>query len=842
MRRDEGPRYEVVASFDTETSNYAYVDEAGETRHVAWCILYTVEDLRGVGVKRYTVGSGDVRFWRERDGMLAYVEELVEWGRDLGVIPVIAGYNLMFDLQTIMRDLNARYDMRAVAQSSTNAYVVDLLEDADARFPLLRFWDTFHLEMRGLAAMGETAGVPKLKGDWDYDLVRTPETTLTDEELGYAAYDVHIIPAYLRFLLESNEWLRPRDFARSVMTKTSIVRTYSAREIGSLSYETRGRKRVTLMSSFLQLCSDEFWADYDSYCLQRSCFCGGFTFTAANLASQLQTRVYSLDETSAHHAFINGRMIPTSFNRIAGPALQAAVDAVLETSRDSVLARYDAPWVFGLHVRVTFTNVRLKEGSAFERWGIGLTPQGKFATVAPSRTLDSVPDSPRTAAADADVARQGYVNVAEDATFAYSKLMSASSCTVDVSEVELWAMSRVYDWDACEAVLGEVSVKWQLPPDYVTLQSNVLFAQKQGMKRLLKSYVEGVPYEGEVDPRIPESVVAECRAGVADQHFLRGYYDSTVKGMFNGIYGVQSQNVMRPDYKVEGGELVIDDETRVTRENFAERTPKRKKVLYTYGLRIVGGSRLQLVLAIELLFEALGDRVRVCGGDTDSLKVACDEGVGAQDLTDALEPLHAVTRAAISRTQRRVRETFPDYASDLAGVGEFEVENAEPYPMHVELWNKARVTWDGSHAHVTCAGLSRPKGEYTIEDAIDECVARGMGFIDAVNACLGYNTYIDESVSHSLERTRPRAWDTFDGRVVDCEGVERDLHLPQAIALYGAPRNVADTTKRSNLYNVRYLRSINVYVDTSEKMIRYDKDKGALIVERMGANGWESVL
>ena len=835
-------RYEVVASYDTETSNYSYVSAEGETERCAWCVLYTFEDLRGCGVRRYVPGAGETRFFRHADGALGFLRELMAWGRERRVVPVVAGYNLMFDLQTLMLELSREHRMRATAQSSTNAYVVDVLADEDARVPLLRLWDTFHLEMRGLAAMGETAGVPKLTGGWDYDKVRLPSTPLTDEELEYAAYDVHIIPAYLRYLLEANSWMSAGDLASQVMTKTSIVRTYSKREIGRLSYETEAGRKVTLMSSFLQTCSAEFWRDYDEYALQRACFRGGFTFTAANCASQVVRRVWSLDETSAHHFLINGRRIPVGFKTASKRALQAACDEIVATSRDSVLARYDEPWIYGLHARVRFRNLRLRSGSGFERWGIALVPQGKFALNEPARTLDSVPDSPRNEAADADIRASGYRDAAVSPTFAYSKLMAADVCELHVSEVELWAISRVYEWDEMEALAGELSVSWQLPPDYVTLQSNVLFAQKQGMKRLLRDYREGVPYEGDIDPRIPEAVRAECECGIASRDFLESYYQSTVKGMFNGIYGVQSQNVMRPDYKVEDGNLEIDDETRVTRETFEARVPKRKKVLYTYGLRIVGGSRLQLVLAIELLWEAFADRVRVVGGDTDSLKVSCDDDVSADDLTAALGPLHAATRAALDRTQRRVRDCFPDYVADLSGVGEFEVENLDPYPLHVELWNKARVTWDGKHAHVTCAGLSRPRGEYTIESAIDECVARGLEFGEAVSLCLGYNTYVDNSVSHALERTRPRAADRVRLRVTDCLGHEEQIDLPEAICLYPAPRNVADTTKRSNLCNVRYLRSIGREVNVSEKLVQYNKELDALQVERIGNNGWERIL
>lgn len=840
----KGPRYEVVASFDTETSNYSYIDSSGETRRCAWCVLYTFEDLRGCGLRKYVPGSGETHLFRHDHEAIAFVEELIAWGRERSVVPVVAGYNLMFDLQTLLFALNAAHPMRATAQSSTNAYVVDLLAEEDSKIPLLRFWDTFHLEMRGLAAMGETAGVKKLDGEWDYDLLRTPETPLTDEEREYASYDTHIIPAYLRYLLEANAWMSATDLACQVMTKTSIVRTYSKREIGGLSYETKKGRRVTLLASFLQLCAEEFWEDFDQYALQRACFRGGFTFTAGRFASQVVRRVFSLDETSAHHFLINGRQIPVGFRPVRPEALQAVCESIVGTPLESVLECYDRPWLYGVHARVRFVNLRLRDGSAFGRWGIALVPQGKFALYEAPRIYDSVPDSPRNEAAEEDVKASGYRDSAINPTFAFSKLVSADECELHVSEVELYAISRVYAWDKMEAVSGEVSVAWVVPPDYVTLQSNVLFAQKQGMKSLLKGYREGVPYEGEIDPRIPEAIRAECMAGVAERDFLEAYYQSTVKGMFNGIYGVQAQNVMRPDYKVENGDLEVDDETRVTRENFHEREPRRKKVLYTYGLRIVGGSRLQLVLAIEALWRTLGESVRVVGGDTDSIKVSCDEGVTTRDLLRALEPLHEATRAALKRTQRRVRECFRDYVADLEGVGEFEVENTEPYPLHVELWNKARVTWDGRRAHVTCAGLSRPRGEYTIEDAIGECVARGLDFGEAVNLCLGYNTYVANSVSHALERTRPRAADRVRLRVTDYTGAEREMDLPEAICLYGAPRNVADTTKRSNLCNVRYLRSQGLDVDTSEKMVqcKYVNGVQTLSVERIGESGWERLM
>ena len=41
-------------------------------------------------------------------------------------------------------------------------------------------------------------------------------------------------------------------------------------------------------------------------------------------------------------------------------------------------------------------------------------------------------------------------------------------------------------------------------------------------------------------------------------------------------------------------------------------------------------------------------------------------------LLNALQPLHDAIRKAINKTMKRVRESFPEMASDLTSIGEFE--------------------------------------------------------------------------------------------------------------------------------------------------------------------------
>ena len=197
-RKGQRP-YRIWGAYDTETCNLQV-----RGVHRAYPVLYIFNDLHACSMDTYEVDDPreHIDFYRTEGEAVAWLERAIQEASAAGVVPVVCLYNAMFDMQTIMESLRSRYAMKANAQSSTNIYTLDLL-DAKGRVAL-RIWDTYHLEMRGLAAMGRTAGVAKLMGDWDYELIRTPSTDLTEQELGYAARDVQVIPAYLRYLCDAN--------------------------------------------------------------------------------------------------------------------------------------------------------------------------------------------------------------------------------------------------------------------------------------------------------------------------------------------------------------------------------------------------------------------------------------------------------------------------------------------------------------------------------------------------------------------------------------------------------------------------------------------------------------
>lgn len=793
--------YRVAAIFDTETTN---IGEGAETR--AYPILYIFNDLRDIPLESYTPDTDDVRFYRRTSEALAYIDDLITYGRAHGYVPIIAAYNLMFDMQTLMLELAQSYTIEVNAQTATSVYTLDLCVDGDV---VCRFWDTFYLEMGGLRAMGETCGLPKAVGDWDYSLVRTPETPLTEEELFYARRDVQVIPQYLQWLLRANHWLTSDMLGCRVLTKTSLVRQMARREIGGRRVTLQGGKKITLQRAFETTCNQEFPKNYESYALRKACFRGGLTFTSAKTASVVVDNVASLDVTSMHHAFINGRRLPVKFAVVPPEILQIACEHIVSTPLEDVLRNYSDPFRMGLHVAIRFTNLRLRTNACFADWGIAICPRSKFV-----RTLQADTDysnNERAKTQENSIRAHGYVDSAVNPTFAFGKLYRAGECILHVNEIELWNVAQVYEFAEMHVLYGEATTKTIVPPDYVTLQSNMLFARKTDVKNLIKHYTEGAPYAGDIPESIPEGIARDARAGTLSVKFLQSYYGSTVKGQFNGIYGTQAQDVMKADYRVtETGELEVDKATVCTPENFAKKRPKTPRVLYTYGMRIVAGSRMHLVIAMMLIHRRFGNRVTVTGGDTDSLKISCANDVTDTELLDALEPLHTAIENAINLTMRRVRNTAPDMASTLDHIGKFEVEDCggtTRYAEHVELWNKARVSLDMSgRVHVTCAGLPRPDGVYTIEDCIEDIMCMGHGFAETVRSALGYDVLVDYEICHTLQRNRPHVWDRYVGTVTDYRGATYHVDAPEAIALYPSGRWLGESDKQANDENLAYMR------------------------------------
>lgn len=804
MRRQ---RYAIAAVFDTETTNLGTTAKSA----MAIPILYIDNDIRGVDLKTYQPDESDnIGLYRTEGEYMERIHEYVAWGKLIKQVPIVCAYNLMFDLQSIMEELSNEYDIEVNAQSSTNVYTLDLC-DRDSGKTVLRFWDTFHLDMRGLARMGDAAGLPKAVGDWDYSLIRHTSTYLSEEEEFYARRDTQVIPMYLRFLLLTNDWMKQSDLGVKVLTKTSLVRQMAKHDIGSIRVARENGKSITVEKMFLKLCQQERPKHYNQYALRRSCFRGGYTFTAAAFASTIQHNVVSVDVTSMHHTFINGRFIPDKFKVLPNNTIQDMCNRILEVTREEVFNSYHKPFPFAIHARVKLTNVRLRKGSVFERYGIALEPLSKFKSM-----TDYLVDTAAYSGFDALI-DDGWHDRFSNATCAFGKLYNAETITIHVNEIELWGMSRVYEWDKMEVLYGEATGSFCRPPDYVTLQSNVLYKAKDSLKRIVNTYEEGQPYLGECPQILPDGYAHMLRDGTMVWDDLNAFYTSGVKGMFNGIYGTMAQDIFRASYKCEQGIISVDEKSVMRRDSWDSLQPEGCRVLYTYGMRIVAGSRLHMILAMEKVYETFGESARILGGDTDSMKISFDEGIEDDEIEACLETFEVISKHAIEVTMERVREKYPELASTLQGIGGFEVENkGNHYTTHIELWNKCRASFDsGNHSHVTCAGLSRPSDRYHISRLMDDLVAYGYSQDNVLKTCIGYNTFVGNSICHALEQNNPLPTDVFQGEVIDYQGVSAFVDAHQVKCLYPVGRWLGETLKQQNMQSVRYLQNhYNRYPNT----------------------------
>lgn len=793
--------YQIACFYDTETTT---IGEGSSVR--AFPYLFIFNDVRDCGIADYKAGNGVISFLRTEAEALSFVLEMVEWGLSTGVVPIIAAYNLMFDLQPLMNSLRSLFEFEVCAQTSTSVYTLDLI-DMESSEKVLRFWDAFYLEMNGLAAMGKTAGLPKMAGDLDYSLVRTPETPLTETELGYAARDVEVIPAYLAYLLRANDWMQVDDLGVSVLTKTSVVRQMAKRKLGCLKVTDAKGKKHELFRLFQATCNRNFPQDFTHYALRKACFRGGFTFTAARFAHKSMRNVCSLDETSAHHAFINGKMVPVDFQD--DPTGEGITNICKQIMLVNPLDNYGKPFTGAFHAQISFKNLRLKKGSVFEAYEIGLLPEAKFYT-----NIDLNIRDYRNVETEKEIRANGYHDLAVNGIFAYGKLMQADQAVCFVNECEFCAIAHVYDFDSFEVLQGEMAIRFNKPPDYVTLQSMMLFEQKSEIKRILHEYTEGEPYTGKVSDLVPSAITESLRNGTLEKSFLQSYYQTTVKGSFNGIYGTQAMDEVRCEYTSDlEGELLINRETVPTPENYDDRMPGNSKVFYQYGMRIVGWSRVQLVLAMELLYKRFGEKCRITGGDTDSIKASLAPEITNEQLLDALKPLHEATTKSIDWCTARARSLFPQFASSLKDVGTFDIEDcggAPRYAQHVEFWNKARASLDvGGKVHLTCAGVSALKGAANADYVIESLMKQGASFEKACGCVFGYGSFLTNPVCHMLQRVRPNVLDVIEEPITDYRGHTCMVESHQSIALYECGRLLGAATERANVSSINYQQAHN---------------------------------
>lgn len=639
-----------------------------------------------------------LRTWRSLKGkgttkFYATPEELVAalpMGGD--PTPIIAVYNLQFDFISLEPIFIERgYELSSFGPA-TSPFYIDVLKDNNI---ILRFWEVSRLCPQGLAVMGELAGLPKLNGEWDYGKYREPGDELSEEEKAYATRDTEVIQQYLNYILKTNNFIKEADLGTRLLTQTGLVRLFGERVVG--------RKELR---AFRAAAAQEEPEDEGTYRLRKACFRAGLTFTGGANAGRVFENVTSIDTVSMHHSFILGRMIPRGFHEAEPAILGRALENIFETPVEEVLAHYEKPFGTAIHARVKFTGLKLKEGSVFEEQGIASLARGKFT----QHVIYDWEDGSSSENAENRNRRAGYLDKGVGLKFEFGKLVEAKEAEVFLTELEAWVMSRVYSWDGFEVMEGELTTKFQVPPKYVLELDQNLYYNKSEMKRFLK---------GEEEAAVPQAIKEAPRS------VQEGYYRATSKGMFNAVFGMTAMDSHK----------YSEDYQKI----------KNPSSWYTMGMRIAGGSRVHLVIAMVLIDSMFKGQFQILGGDTDSIKLS---GLTNNEIQTALQPLHeAITRAInITLTEAGVDPT------QFAGIGTFEAEGTAE--LEVEVFNKNRISWNGTSFELTAAGIPTPPNRPNLQSALTS-LAKVYGPKNVMEKIYGPNLEVDASLSCFLFPVRP---------------------------------------------------------------------------------------
>ena len=151
----------------------------------------------------------------------------------------------------------------------------------------------------------QTHTIKKLMGDLDYDLIRTSETPLTDDEINYCTNDIQIVNAYI-----NEQITHSGDINEIPMTNTGRVRKYVKNRCFTDKGKSRKKSKGTVMK-YKKIMSD-LTLDAETYQMLKAGFMGGFTHANALYTGEVLENVSSIDFTSSYPSVMIAEKFPMS--------------------------------------------------------------------------------------------------------------------------------------------------------------------------------------------------------------------------------------------------------------------------------------------------------------------------------------------------------------------------------------------------------------------------------------------------------------------------------------------------------------------------------------------------
>ena len=146
--------------------------------------------------------------------------------------------------------------------------------------PNIEFRCSYYLTRLSLESWGKQLGVYKMKGDLDYEVVRTPLTSLTAKELGYCQRDCEVVYEGIKKYIQTykDQWNIP-------LTQTGTVR----REVKARLLQDRSYKK------FIKKLVPSWSGEYE---MLQEVFAGGYTH-----ANRMYAGIVQCDDIIQHYDF-----------------------------------------------------------------------------------------------------------------------------------------------------------------------------------------------------------------------------------------------------------------------------------------------------------------------------------------------------------------------------------------------------------------------------------------------------------------------------------------------------------------------------------------------------------
>jgi hypothetical protein len=427
--------YNIPASFDIETTS-TYVKDAKFAFMYIWQLCINGSTIIG-------------RKWEEFLLLLKILKERYNISQSKRMIIYV--HNLGFEFQFFRKRITwAKKDGKDCVFSLKSRRPIYALSQLGFEFRCSYLLSNYNLAYLG-ANMLLKYKVRKKVGDLDYSLIRTPETPLTEEEIGYCYSDVQVVTSYIQEQIES----MGGSIVNIPLTSTGYVREY-CRNYCYGAFESDSQLRKKMEFEYHSIISNLTIKSAKEYRQLKDAFAGGFTHPNPAHVNKIIPNMESEDLASSYPATMCSDYFPMSSSTYIGD--------VKDLSRFNFLLQ---------NYCCLFTVVFYDIYSTFE--------------------------------SDSYISLHKAQDISDDYVVNAGRIVSADFLQITTTEVDFDIIKKVYDWSKIEIHSMRIYERGYLPRRFI-LSILHLFQQKTTLKDVEGKEVEYMASKNKINASFGMSV------------------------------------------------------------------------------------------------------------------------------------------------------------------------------------------------------------------------------------------------------------------------------------------------------------------------------------------------